>query len=176
MYATNFDSLIESMKSTEQTTGISVLDHGHRVHQRYLELVQELNQGIALPGIQNVWERLRERLVSPAEMERYQVYHDCGKPACASDGHFPDHAEHSANQWALLFPEETVVADLMRLDMQFHLMNAEDAKAFWPHPLAPTLFVTAWAEILANAEMFGGQESTSFKMKRKRLERAGRAL
>lgn len=176
MYATSFDSLIGSMKATEQTAGVSVLDHGHRVHQRYGELVQELNQGIALPGIQNVWERIRERLVSPDQMERYQVYHDCGKPACHTDGHFPDHAEHSANQWALLFPEETVVADLMRLDMQFHLMNAEDAKAFWPHPLAPTLFVTAWAEILANAEMFGGQESTSFKMKRKRLERAGRAL
>lgn len=176
MYATSFESLIDSMESTEQTSGLSVLEHGRMVHQRYRELVQELNQGIALPGIQNVWERIRERLVSPEEMERYQVYHDCGKPACAADGHFPDHAEHSANQWALLFPEDVTVSDLMRLDMQFHLMNAEDAKAFWPHPLAPTLFVTAWAEILANASMFGGVESTSFKMKRKRLERAGRAL
>lgn len=176
MYATSFESLIESMKATEQTAGLSVLEHGHSVHQSYQELLRELDRGEGPPVLQSLWETLSGRLVSPEQIERYQVYHDCGKPVCASDGHFPDHAEHSANQWALLFPDDTVVADLMRLDMQFHLMNAEDAKAFWPHPLAATLYVTAWAEIRANAAMFGGEDSVSYKMKRKRLERAGRAL
>jgi hypothetical protein len=176
MYATNFDDLQTRMAATEQTAGVSVLEHGHSVHQRYQELLRELNQGKGNPTLQKVWESVRERLMDPDLIWRYQVYHDCGKPACAQDGHFPDHAEHSANQWALLFPEDPVVADLMRMDMQFHLTNAEDARSFWAHPLAPTLYVTAWAEILSNASMFGGEDSTSFKIKRKKLERAGRAL
>lgn len=175
MYADNLSDLIAWMECTEQTRGLSVLGHGHMVHESYLQLVSELEQGVGPSVLQNLWESLRERLVSPADIEEYQVYHDCGKPVCAADGHFPDHAEHSAKQWEKLFGPGTV-SELMRLDMKFHLMNATEAADFWSHPLAPTLYVTAWAEIRANAEMFGGEDSTSFKIKRKKLERAGRAL
>lgn len=42
--------------------------------------------------------------------------------------------------------------------------------------VAPSLLLTAWAEIFANAEMFGGRESISFKMKYKSLSRATRAI
>ena len=175
MYADNLSDLIAWMECTEQTRGLSVLGHGHMVHESYLQLVSELEQGVGPSVLQNLWESLRERLVSPADIEEYQVYHDCGKPVCAADGHFPDHAEHSAKQWEKLFGPGTV-SELMRLDMKFHLMNATEAADFWSHPLAPTLYVTAWAEIRANAEMFGGEGSTSFKIKRKKLERAGRAL
>lgn len=176
MYATSFEELTLAMAATEQTAGLSVLEHGHSVHQHYQELLRELNQGDGPPTLQNLWETLSGRLVDADLIWRYQVYHDCGKPVCADNGHFPDHAEHSANQWALLFPEDPIVADLMRMDMQFHSMNAADAAIFWEHPLAPTLYVTAWAEIRSNASMFGGEDSVSFKMKKKRLDRAGRAL
>lgn len=175
MYADNLSDLIDWMEVTEQTPGLSVLGHGYMVHQRYQELLEELNRGDGPPVLQNLWETLRERLVSPEDIEEYQVYHDCGKPVCANGGHFPNHAEHSAKQWERLFGKCTV-AELMRLDMQFHLMNAEEAATFWENPLAPTLYVTAWAEIQANASMFGGVDSTSYKIKRKKLERAGRAL
>lgn len=175
MYADNLSDLIDWMEATEQTPGLSVLGHGYMVHESYLQLVQELEQGVGPAVLQNLWEALRERLVSLEDIEEYQVYHDCGKPVCANGGHFPGHAEHSANQWARLFGVGTV-SELMRLDMKFHLMNAEEAATFWSNPLAPTLYVTAWAEILANASMFGGVDSTSYKIKKKKLERAGRAL
>ena len=99
MYADNLSDLIAWMECTEQTRGLSVLGHGHMVHESYLQLVSELEQGVGPSVLQNLWESLRERLVSPADIEEYQVYHDCGKPVCAADGHFPDHAEHSAKQW-----------------------------------------------------------------------------
>lgn len=175
MYADNMADLIDWMEATEQTPGLSVLGHGHMVHQRYLELVQELELGVGPTVLQNLWESLRERLVSPEDIEEYQIYHDCGKPVCSVGGRFPDHAYHSAKQWSLLHGRGTV-SELMSMDMVFHLANAEAAKLIWTHHLAPTLYVTAWAEILANASMFGGEDSVSFKKKRKRLDRAGRAL
>lgn len=175
MYATNLPELIERMKSCEQTSGLSVLEHGHMVHESYLQLVQELEQGVGPVTLQNLWEWLRERLVSPDEIRTYQIYHDCGKPVCANGGHFPEHAKHSCKQWAKIYGNGTI-SRLMGMDMCFHLMNAAQASTFWKNPLAPTLYVTAWAEIRANAGMFGGEDSVSFKKKRKRLERAGRAL
>lgn len=175
MYATNLPDLIKRMEACEQTPGLSVLEHGHRVHQSYLQLVQELEQGVGPAVLQSLWEGLRERLVSPEDIEEYQIYHDCGKPVCSVGGRFPDHAYHSAKQWSLLHGRGTV-SELMSMDMVFLLANAEAAKLIWTHHLAPTLYVTAWAEILANASMFGGEDSTSFKIKRKKLERAGRAL
>lgn len=174
MYADNLPDLILRM-ACEQTPGLSVLEHGHRVHESYLQLVQELELGDGPAVLQNLWESLRERLVSPEEIRTYQIYHDCGKPACLEDGRFPDHAYHSMAQWSRLYGSGTV-SELMGMDMAFHLANAEAAKLLWENPLAPTLYVTAWAEIRANASMFGGEDSVSFKMKRKRLERAGRAL
>ena len=38
------------------------------------------------------------------------------------------------------------------------------------------LYLTAWSEILANSTMFGGKESDSFKIKRKKLIQAGKKL
>lgn len=176
MYALTLKDLLERMEACEQTPGLSVLEHGQDVYQSFCELVSELEAGVGPTVLQNLWESLRERLVDPGTVWRYQVFHDCGKPECARDGHFPEHALHSANQWGVLYPEDRVVYDLMKYDMAFHTMNATEAAAFWKNPLAPTLYVTAWAEIRANAAMFGGEDSTSFKIKRKKLERAGRAL
>jgi hypothetical protein len=43
-------------------------------------------------------------------------------------------------------------------------------------PEAASLYLTAVAEVHANAPMFGGFESTSFKSKMKHLDRRGKAL
>jgi len=88
--------------------------------------------------------------------------------------HFPDHANASADVWMNLFPEESVISELMRKDMTFHMAKSEDFDTIWTDPLAPTLYITAWAEILANCTMFGGQDSTSFKIKKKKLIQAGK--
>lgn len=88
--------------------------------------------------------------------------------------HFPDHANVSADTWKCVFPEEILIQELMRKDMLFHLAKSDDFEVIWSDPLAPTLYVTAWAEILANCTMFGGQDSTSFKIKKKKLIQAGK--
>ena len=65
--------------------------------------------------------------------------------------------------------------------MNFHTLKSEellhwlkenqDRKMF-----LCSLYLTAWAEIIANSTMFGGFESTSFKIKRKSLISAGKKL
>lgn len=88
--------------------------------------------------------------------------------------HFPEHATISANVWDRLYPDEKIIQELIRKDMTFHLAKADEFDIIWNDPLAPTLYVTAWAEILANCTMFGGQDSTSFKIKKKKLIQAGK--
>jgi hypothetical protein len=43
-------------------------------------------------------------------------------------------------------------------------------------PYAKHLYATAWSELFANAELFGGFESDSFKIKRKKLIKALKLL
>lgn len=105
------------------------------------------------------------------------MFHDCGKPLCLTidengKRHFPCHSEYSYEQYKLLFPVNFIVQELIRLDMDFHTKRGEDIKKLWKNPLAPTLYLTAWAELYANASMFGGIESTSFKIKKKQLVKA----
>lgn len=180
------------MRACEQAPGLSVWRHGEMVAQRYAELIANL-QGLAsgrgageLPG----W-RLPDWLIEHAELllarqvdfvsaQRYQLHHDCGKPYClvydaAGRRHFPGHAELSARLWRQLGGDE-LEARLMERDMVVHTMPADQLDEFAARPEAPTLLLTGLAEVHANAEMFGGQESVGFKSKWKHLDRRGRAL
>jgi len=64
----------------------------------------------------------------------------------------------------------------MLLDMGFHTYRDEQLIELCKNPLAPTLYFTAWAELEANASMFGGHDSDSYKIKKKRLIKAGKKL
>jgi hypothetical protein len=110
-------------------------------------------------------------------IEEYTTYHDCGKPYCQSDGitKFPEHAEVSYRTW-LGVGGTQASANLMRLDMKIHTLKADGIDAFCALPEAPTLLISGLAEIHANASMFGGPESTSFKIKWKQIDRRGRAI
>lgn len=113
-------------------------------------------------------------------MKRYLRYHDCGKPLCLevdAEGrlHFPGHAEASAAVWAALGGSEDEVW-LMRHDMLLHTGSAVECDAYQGHRLVPGLLFAALAEIHANSQMFGGIESTSFKVKAKQLDRRGAAM
>ena len=55
-------------------------------------------------------------------------------------------------------------------------MKAEDVIGFCSQQEAPTLLLTGLAEIHANAGMFGGVASVSFKIKWKQLDRRGQAI
>jgi hypothetical protein len=151
-----------------------MLDHGKMVASSYDELIDQLESGThEIQLLNDLYELLKNNLVDSLAIRRYQVYHDCGKPFCepTEERKYPDHARHSSEQWLTLFPEDVDIAELMRLDMVFH-EGADES--FYHHRLAPTLYLTAWAEIYANCQMFGGTNSTSFKIKKKKLIQQGK--
>ena len=103
---------------------------------------------------------------------------NCGKPLCLvidDEGrrHFPGHAEASRKAW-LETGGDRAVGDLIGMDMDAHLLKADDLEDFAARPQAASLLLTALAEIHANAAMFGGIESTSFKIKWKHIDKRGR--
>lgn len=105
---------------------------------------------------------------------------NAGKPFCRTVDaeerqHFPNHAEVSSNIW-LGIGGDAVVGELIVRDMDVHLLKDERVQTFVQLPHARALLLTALSEIHANASMFGGLESTSFKIKWKHVDKRGRAI
>lgn len=167
------------MSSCSQSKGQTILQHGEAVSARYRDLVGERAMEWRLPD----WfdPDFLLPLCPPAEtMEQYHVYHDCGKPYCVTvddEGrqHFPDHARVSAAVWRASGGDEGI-AELISRDMDMHTLKPSEAAGYDRMDLAPALLLTALAELHANAEMFGGVESTSFKIKFKALNKVGRNI
>jgi hypothetical protein len=179
-YAHTLCDLHEAMTQCEQAPGLNMLGHGQSVHAKYGQLMAQLEAGH--PPCPLLGE-IHAAFIWPATatLERYHVYHDCGKHLVATvnaEGkrQFPGHAQASAKQYARLFPEDLTTAHLIAHDMDFHTLRGDDLVALCADPLAPVLYLTAWAEVYANAEMFGGLTSDSFKIKSKRLIQAGKKL
>jgi hypothetical protein len=106
-------------------------------------------------------------------IELYHYNHDMGKPYCVeydSDGkaHYPNHSEVSYKMYLEKY-EWSEFAEMIRFDMGFHTYRGEELCELCKMNIAPHLYATAWAELYANAEIFGGFDSDSFKIKRKRL-------
>jgi hypothetical protein len=59
--------------------------------------------------------------------------------------------------------------------MDMHLMKPSEIGSYDRPDLIPTLLLAALSEIHANSTMFGGMDSTSFKIKWKALNRLGNA-
>lgn len=107
-------------------------------------------------------------------MMKYQILHDCGKPLCREVDednrvHYPEHAKISYEQIKRLFPEEIDLQYLVLHDMDFHTLKPNELKELAESKYGFSLYLTAWAELLANAQMFNGFDSVSFKIKRKHL-------
>lgn len=168
------------MAGCEQAPGLNMLQHGELVHAKYKELLADVESGNApYSGLATLLQYCE--LPDTSELAQYHIYHDCGKHLTLSvdengKKHFPDHANVSANQYAHLFPEDTFTTTLIRRDMDFHTLRGDDIAELCNDPLAPILYFTAWAELEANASMFGGRESQSYKIKAKRLIQAGKKL
>jgi hypothetical protein len=126
-------------------------------------------------------------------MKHYQTYHDCGKPYCRtteettdSEGnivikqHFPDHAKVSSETYSKYF-DSPLITQLILDDMNYHTLKAEALDTwFKSHENNPkylcSLYLTAWSEIISNSKMFGGMNSTSYKIKRKALINSAKKL
>jgi hypothetical protein len=174
------------MQACEQTKGQSILQHGISVKEHIFQLIDYLKTG-EISGEWRLPEWLseyREQILSvllPQDIiEEYTIYHDCGKPYCKSvdeNGriHFPNHADTSYNTW-LSVGGSNAAAKLMKMDMMIHTMKACDIDEFITHPEACTLLLAGLAEIHSNAKMFGGYDSTSFKIKWNQINKRGKVI
>lgn len=171
------------MSATEQTKGQTILQHGESIWNHTKRLIVGDFEGFRLPEwfIEN-HDFIVNQLPPWQVIEKYTVFHDCGKPYCRVIGeggkqHFPAHAEVSYKTFLEVFPDEILAAELIRLDMLLHTESYENMVARnLPLPILATLLLSAFAEIHSNAAMFGGVESTSFKIKWKKIDRIGKRL
>jgi hypothetical protein len=175
------------MSTCEQTTGLSILQHGESVRDHLFDLLSHLRTNSEL---QNEWkfpdwlldnqDLILSNLPDDQTLNLYTVYHDIGKPFCLTidqDGrrHFPDHAQKSYEIFSNVFDNE-VAADLILHDMDVHLLKADGVEEFAKSTNSLTLLLVGLSEIHANAKMFGGIESTSFKIKWKSLNQRGKQI
>lgn len=179
--------LIEAMIDCPQTKNMNVFEHGVLVHEYFLDLYENLKNDKSLEKQWRLpsWyednkEFLLNGLLDFKILKTYQLYHDCGKPFCRvvdEDGkqHFPNHAFVSADVWYQI-TQDKEVSELMRMDMDIHLLKADSVEDFSTRKEAISLLLTGLSEIHANASMFGGIESTSFKIKAKQIEKRGKAI
>ncbi len=175
------------MRECFQFESMSMLDHGISVRDWYVDLKRvimgdrperkwKLPSWISSPALKKFIETADDEL-----LELYQTYHDCGKPLCRTvdaDGrqHFPDHAEVSCRRWMECSDgskEAFFVGNLILMDMDVHRLKAADVDEFSKRPQALALLLTGLCELHSNAQMFGGVESTGFKIKFKNIERFG---
>jgi len=174
------------MQTCAQTAGQSVLQHGISVKEHTFQLIGYLKTGQIsgewkLPDwLSEYRQQILGALLPEDIIEEYTTYHDCGKPYCKTideNGrvHFPNHAEVSSQKWLEVGGSETA-SKLMKMDMMIHTIKACDIEEFCTHPEACTLLLAGLAEVHSNAKMFGGIDSTSFKIKWNQINKRGKAI
>jgi len=179
--------LLKAMEGCEQMKGMSVLEHGKNVAKKFALIVGGAWSGMRVPDwLRDYFPKIKDSIYPVASVGMiYAVYHDCGKPFCVEedkDGrrHFPNHAKVSEKKYLEYHPfSDSRVSDLIRDDMDIHVLKVDEFKEklmCWSRGHAFTLLLMALAEVHANAEMFGGIESDSFKMKWKRVNSRGKII
>ena len=170
------------MKKCYQFKTLSVLGHGLAVMKKAKKIINKDLAGFKLPDwfVENI-EYIIQSAHDWRAIKRYTIWHDCGKPFCRtvdSEGkqHFPNH-EQKSKEILDSFSNNKIISDLIGNDMLLHTAKAEEldkinlSKADWF-----TLIIVSFAELHANADMFGGTENTSFKIKWKQLDKRGKQL
>lgn len=184
--------VIEDMMKFEQRPNQTILQHGESVRDHLFDLISFLKDPHhkpkyiwRIPGwaLQNS-RKLVEKLPDAFTLEKHTTLHDCGKMYCIQvdeEGkvHYPNHSESSAKLFKELYQDEEKAAWLIQHDMDLHLLtsvnsienyNIEDIN------LLSALLLTSLSELHSNAELFGGIQSDSFKIKYKRLDKVGNNL
>ena len=174
------------MKHCFQSQGQSILDHGISVHNYFIDLK---NHVLNNSNLEEEWKvpdwafdlNLWSKILSDSDIKNYQIYHDCGKPFCIEYDneqrkHFPNHAFISSKIWSQISDNSTI-ENLIRKDMEVHTLKADECDDFCLDiNTAATLLLTGLAELHSNAAMFGGIDSTSFKIKWKHLNKRGKKI
>lgn len=172
------------MKSCEQTSGQSVYAHGLDVWNHYKWILDSLRDERHEEHIPEWMYEYRDVLLEnqlPIDIvKEYLIMHDCGKPFCLEideEGrkHFPNHSQVSYETYKKVSDNEQV-ANLILHDMDIHKLKSEDIEEFAQRPEAATHLLAGLAEINSNATMFGGFDSTSYKIKYKQINKKGKKL
>ena len=133
--------VVRDMKDCCQTEGQSVLEHGLSVRDHLFDLINILKGGTPkyqwkLPGwIQEHKGLLFDNLLDEYILEKYTIFHDCGKPYCLeidANGkkHFPNHAEKSYSTYMKKLDGDEQVGKLILMDMDLHKLKAVDIEEF----------------------------------------------
>lgn len=168
------------MNSCFQSKNVTVLQHGRLVNDFFKKIISGECDSVPKWYLQYKELILLELSKYDADLiSLYHIYHDCGKPFCRTNDdlghHFVNHAKVSADIFEKVFGAS--IASLWVFhDMDAHLLKAEDIGNFCKIDGYIVLLISALAEINANADMFGGRDSLSFKIKFKHLERRGKAI
>ena len=169
-----------------QTEGQSIYQHGLSVYHHTLKIIDllstnKINNNWRLPNwLFTYRKQILNALLPQNIIKEYTIFHDCGKPYCKiiddnGKQHFPNHADISYNTW-LQIGGNKITAKLIKMDMIIHTMKANDIDEFITHPEACTLLIVGLAEVHSNAQMFGGIDSTSFKIKWNQINKRGKAI
>jgi len=157
-----------------------MIQHGEMVHDWYTDLVTKRQYQWDFGSVGDLVDELCQLAYHPQAMQDYHIFHDCGKPYCRTVDetgrqHFPNHAAVSEQTW-LNAGGDPDTGWMIAHDMDFHMLKGDDLKSMLSDKRAPSMLLTAWSELHANAQMFGGTSSTSFKIKRKHLEKNTKTL
>jgi hypothetical protein len=170
------------METCKQTKNQNVYEHGLSVWKYTEKILNKEWDGLNLPDwFKCNFSIITDNICDIETIKTYNVYHDCGKPFCIEiddEGkqHFPNHANVSYDVWKTVSDDETV-AELISLDMVLHVETAEQiVSRNIKLKILLTLLITAFAELHSNAEMFGGIDSLSFKIKHKKICQRGKMI
>lgn len=176
------------MQKCKQSQNQSVLEHGISVRDYTFDILNHLENGSELKYSWRIpdWvykykELILSKIHDKKTIELYTTYHDCGKPYCKTvddcgKSHFPNHAEVSYEVFNSIFPDNKEASELIRKDMDIHLLKSNQLEEFTSSPYAITLFMVGLSEIHSNATMFGGIDSVSFKIKWKQIDKRGKQI
>lgn len=172
------------MRECLQTPTQNTLQHGFSVWKNLYKLAYtDDHKDFRLPQWFSQYKsQLKNNLHDFKTLKHYSIFHDCGKFACLTvdengKKHFPDHANVSASIFKNHIRNDETILRLIKNDMIFHTLKYDEiiALKLSTKDLC-SLMLTALSELHANAALFGGIESDSFKIKWKRLDKLGKKI
>lgn len=128
------------------------------------------------PDSQQIFHNIKQNSILMYDILTYCLYHDCGKPYCRTvdcngNTHFLNHELVSYKKW-MEAGGSKFIGDLILYDMAIHRSTIKELNNMFDNISIIQwciLIISALSEVHSNAEMFGGLESISFKIKLKKI-------